>query len=217
MSEVPTIGCIVEGAGEERAVPQLLRRIAQDLQPTSSIQVRLARRLGRNKLVNPGGIERSVDDVARELARPCAIFVLLDADDDCPATLGPALLSRARQARGDLPVAVVLAKMEFEAWFLASAESLSGRRGLPARLQPPDWPEDIRDAKGWLRRQMPPGRKYSEVLDQPAFTALFDLQQARAADSFDKCYREVGRLIAALSDLSLEILPPELSGPENFD
>ena len=189
----------MEGAGEERAVPLLLRRIAQDLQPTSNIQVRLARRLGRNKLVNPGGIEHSVDEVERELDRPGAIFVLLDADDDCPATMGPALLSRARQARGDLPVAVVLAKMEFEAWFLTSAGSLSGRRGLPVGLQPPAQPEHIRDAKGWLRQHMPPGRKYSEVLDQPAFATLFDLQQARAADSFDKCYREVGRLIAELS------------------
>jgi len=36
-------------------------------------------------------------------------------------------------------------------------------------------------------------------VDQPALTALFDLQQARTADSFDKCYLEIVRLIAALT------------------
>jgi hypothetical protein len=39
---------------------------------------------------------------------------------------------------------------------------------------------------------MPDG--YSETLDQPAFSSVFDLSEARRADSFDKFFREVGRL-----------------------
>jgi len=38
---------------------------------------------------------------------------------------------------------------------------------------------------------------YVETLDQPALAALFDLTAARRADSFDKCWREMSRLIAA--------------------
>jgi len=38
---------------------------------------------------------------------------------------------------------------------------------------------------------MPPTIKYSETVDQPAFSAVFDLQLARKAPSFDKFYREV--------------------------
>ena len=39
---------------------------------------------------------------------------------------------------------------------------------------------------------------YSETYDQPALTALFDLEQARQADSFDKCYRDIVRLLNEL-------------------
>lgn len=45
---------------------------------------------------------------------PDASGVLLDADDDCPAELGPSLLKRCREATG-LPVAVVGADREFHA------------------------------------------------------------------------------------------------------
>jgi len=72
---------------------------------------------------------------------------MLDADDDCPATMGPELLKRARAAVPHTPVGLVLAKCEFEAWFLASAESLAGRRGLPDVLSPPANPESIRGQK----------------------------------------------------------------------
>lgn len=41
-------------------------------------------------------------------------------------------------------------------------------------------------------------RAYSETLDQPALTALFDIDQARSADSFDKFCRELQRIIYLL-------------------
>lgn len=123
----------------------------------------------------------------------------IDADDDCPRDLAPALLERARTARGDLNTAVVLAKHEYEAWFLAAAHSLRGLYGLPLDLAPPPAPESIRGAKGWLTRHMPRGRPYDEVRHQPAFTSRFDLGLAREAPSFDKCFREVVRLLTGTS------------------
>ena len=105
-----------------------------------------------------------------------AIFIILDSDDDCPAELGPALLRRASQARSDLPIAVVLAKHEFEAWFLAAAESLRGQSGLGDDMHPPNDPEAIRGAKEWLSNQMEGSRTYRETRDQPALTARFDLR-----------------------------------------
>ena len=97
-----------------------------------------------------------------------------------------------------MPIAVVLAKFEFEAWFLAAAESLRGINGLPEDLEPPADPESIRGAKGWLSRHMTEGR-YSETADQLALTAAFDLNLARRADSFDKCYREITDLLTILA------------------
>ena len=118
------------------------------------------------------------------------------------AELGPVLLERALQTHGNLPVAVVLAKCEFEAWFLAAAESIRGWRGLRNDIHSPDDPEAIRDAKGWLSNRMENGRKYHEKRDQPALTDSFDLEQARRADSFDKCYRDIVHLLEELQKAS---------------
>jgi hypothetical protein len=96
--------------------------------------------------VAPNGIEREVE--SNSWVGPSGgILVLLDADDDCPAELAPALLNRARSARPDRRVSVVLAKREFEAWFLASAQSLAGRFSSPADMEAPDDPEGVRGAK----------------------------------------------------------------------
>jgi hypothetical protein len=108
-----------------------------------------------------------------------------------PAEKGPEILARAVKARPDRQVRVVLAKREFEAWFLAAARSIAGERGLVADLVPPPDPEGVGDAKGWLRRHSDPGRTYRETIDQPALVELFDLDAARAANSFDKLWRDV--------------------------
>lgn len=192
------IGCIVEGKGEEEAVPILIRRVATSLYPELPIGKLPLIRVSRSKVIQEDELERVVEYLARKIRGRGAIFVLLDSDDDCPAQLGPKLLCRARQARSDLPIAVVLAKHEFEAWFLAAAESLQGQRGLRDDLLPPGNPEGIRGAKGWLRRQLESGETYRETIDQPKLTARFDLDQARNADSFDKCYRDIVHLLNEL-------------------
>jgi hypothetical protein len=106
------------------------------------------------------------------------------------------MLATARRVSGQTPVEVVMAVREFEAWFLAGAASLAGKRSLPADLAPPRDPESPRNAKGWLDERMENG--YSETIDQPALTATFDLLAARSASSsFDKLVRALGALLRA--------------------
>jgi hypothetical protein len=119
-----------------------------------------------------------------------AVVVLIDSEGDCPAELAPALLARARSARNDIRIAVILAHQEFEAWFLASASSLRGLRRLSQDIDDHPDPEGVRGCKEWLEARMLPNSKYSETADQPAFAAAFDLTLARQAPSFDKLYRE---------------------------
>jgi len=189
------LSLIVEGHGETEAVPVLLRRLQRVLYPDLALRIFPPHRVGRNRLVKENELERAVEFLARRMERPRAILILIDADDDCPAVVGPALVDRARRARGDVPTAVVLAKREFEAWFLASLDSLRGRRGLSPQLPSVPDPEVVRDAKGFLSRCMPGTRAYSPVVDQPALAAQFDLESARrGSESFDKFWREVQRL-----------------------
>ncbi|MGH9152377.1 MAG: DUF4276 family protein [Acidimicrobiales bacterium] len=195
-----TISCVVEGHGEVSSVPILLRRIAQSLNPAVVVSVPPPLRVPADRLRRPGELERHFELAARKVGAGGGVLVLLDADDeeDCPARLGPELLARCVAQRGDVAVSVVLAKREFEAWFLAAAPSVAGRRGLTHDLQGPDHPEEVRGAKEWLRRHMAPGTTYAPTQDQPALTALFDIGAARAASpSFDKCHREVVRLLVS--------------------
>jgi len=190
------IAGIVEGHGDALALPILLRRVAEVVEPGLAVRVTTVIRTPKSKLLKPGELERVVELAARKIGRPGAILLLVDADSDCPATLGPDLLQRALAQRGDIPIASVAAKHEFENWFIASAGSLKGIRGLPEDLEAPDDPESIEAAKAWLSMRMPPRNPYSETIDQPALTARFSLLMARAAASFDKAHREIERLLA---------------------
>lgn len=201
MSRPFHVASIVEGHGDGAALPVLLRRLVLLIDPTRVVAARRPIRASRSRLVRDGELERMVELAARQVKGEAgALLVLVDADDDCAAALGPELLRRAVRARPDMASASVVAVREFEAWFLASAPSLAGRRGLPPTLQPPADPEAIRDAKGWLQERRVDGLAYSPTIDQPALAAVFDLHSARAgAPSFDKLWREVENLLAATS------------------
>jgi hypothetical protein len=191
------IGCVVEGHGEEESVPILVRRIAQALDPTISVEIPRPVRVTKSKLLKPGELERAVGLAALNVKGEGGLLVILDSDDDCPAQLGPQLLARAQSARRDLPSAVVLPKTEFESWFMAAAESLRGQRRLPHNLEPPAHPEEIHGAKEWLNERLVEGT-YSPRVDQPSLTHAFDFALAQRAPSFGKCYRDVVRLLETL-------------------
>jgi hypothetical protein len=186
------LGLLVEGHGEVAAAPLLVRRIADSL--ARPCFVRSVHREPRTALLKEGGLERAITLLAHKVGPGGGVLVILDGDDDLPCKLGPILLARAQRARPDRRIGVVIAEREYEAWFLAAAASLRGQRGLPEDLEPPASFDKLRDAKGWLDHQMPHG--YSPTVDQPALTAMFDLEQARAAASFDKLVRELTKLLA---------------------
>jgi hypothetical protein len=193
---VVTIASIVEGHGEVFALPKLLHRLAEDFPMVHLRTPKPPWRRSRGSLVAAGGIEREVE--SNSWVGPSGgVLVLLDADDDCPAQLAPALLNRAQSARPDRRVSVVLAKREFEAWFLASAQSLAGNFGFLADMEAPADPEGVRGAKGWLSRHRPRGHPYKETVDQAVLTSAFDIGRARKhSPSFDKFCREIEALLS---------------------
>lgn len=196
---IPHFGCIVEGHGDVDAVPALMHKVAALVAPDLRIRVKPAFRLPRGQIVKRDELLRAIDLATRRLA-PDALLIVFDADDDLPCQLGPQIQDWAAQARPDVPSAVLIANREYETWFLAGAESLSGHRGLPHGLVPPPDPEGIRGAKEWLGRQMTHGRGYRETIDQEPLTRRLDLALTRGrSPSFDKFCREMVRLCRALT------------------
>jgi Domain of unknown function (DUF4276) len=175
---------IVEGHGEQKALPLLIRRIFVETSPLTFPIVNPPIRVKSGSFLNdPDYFGKYVSYAADKAAQAGGeILILLDCEDDCPAKLGPSLLARAKNVRSDVPTTVVLAHREYETWFLAAAESLRGCGGLPADLSPPAAPELIRGAKEWLGRHME--QSYDPIIHQAAFTARFDLSQAKTVPSF---------------------------------
>ncbi len=191
------VAAIVEGHAEVESVPLLLRRISSHL-GVSDVQVARPFRVKRNRVVKPGELKRAISQTIRDRAEVGGIMVLIDSDDDCPAELGPQLLTRAKKTT-HMPVAVVLANREFECWFLGSKESLRGISGITDNATTLLNPEYIRGAKEHLTRNMTRGRRYLAVDDQAAFAEKFHLDEARrSCPSFDKCFREAERLVQAM-------------------
>lgn len=196
MADSLRIAAIVEGHGEVPAVPILLRRIGYELFGGKHIEVATPIRHTRGQLVQSeiDTLDRAVTLATRKLQAlppqdsPTLILILIDADDDCPAKLGPELLKRA-QLESLHSVSVVLAKFEFETWFVGSADSLADYLDLSGVV--PLAPEESGSAKKWIADRFKAGR-YSETVDQPKLTNAIDLAQCRArCPSFDKLCRDI--------------------------
>ena len=199
------IATIVEGYGEVAALPTLLERIWYELIGGEYLEIlRPPIRQPRNKLAQnkDDALSRAVELAASKLIHtqsmmsdPELILVLIDADKDPPCLLGPTLLKVAHQARGDKNISCVIANVEYETWFVASAESLTSDLDLSGDADLPEDPESLRLGKGWIEKRFR-GVKYSERVDQPKMTAKMDLNLCRGkSPSFDKLCRDLESMV----------------------
>jgi hypothetical protein len=185
------IAPIVEGHGEVEALPSLLHRIAAAEGFQGQILVNAPIRVKSGSFLNDADYrkKRLLLASAKAAERNGTVMVLLDCEDDCPAEVGPRLLTEATAVRGDVDILIVLAQREYESWFLAAVQSLRGRRGLPADIIAPANPETIRGAKEWLGARME--TPYDPITHQLEFSRAIDLAQARSNASFDRLYKKV--------------------------
>ena len=197
---------IVEGHGEVKAVPVLLRRLRDEAQ---AWQIDIGRpiRCSRGQLVQQAQLEQAVN-LARRQPGCDAILIMFDGDKDCPAELGPRVHRWATVAAGDMPCEVVLPHREYEAWFLAAIESLRGVRGVRSDATPHPDPEAPRGAKEQLEARMDTGKSYLERTHQPAFSAQFSMDAAHArCRSFRKLTKSFGDLLCAMGQ-TVDPWPP---------
>jgi hypothetical protein len=203
---------IVEGHGEVTAVPILLRRWLRHRNFHRYFDVDLegpVRAAGKGALRvahdadEELGVEHYIEIAL--LRSPDAIVVILDADDDAPEALGPSLFQRAQSVvPGGFPVAVIVAKREYEAWFLAAFPSSRFRAALTARryaLTRQSLPrgtdvEAIADCKRYVARLIGV-KKYEPTIHQPALTEIlpFTPGMPRRSPSFGRLLRELNAVM----------------------
>ena len=192
---------IVEGEGDERAIPKLLHRIVQEFCPDTFVTFIPGKVLSASKIVKPDDecLQEAVQLAARKLAQrrePAVrrlILILIDADGQCAAQLGPELKRRAISYASNVEIATVIAVDEYETWFVAAAESLAEFIVVNEQEVPND-PETRGAKKKWIEDRFR-GIKYKETVDQPKFSAKMDLNLCRSrSPSFDKLCREIERM-----------------------
>lgn len=193
-----SIIAIVEGHGEENAVPSLIRRILFERFGIYDIGI------GESKVTKSKGrlIRKLEEFIGHAVKDGCsAILVLVDADEGCPVELASSLARRAAAMNAQVPIAIVCAKSEYETWLICSLSESEGdgirqNLGLQSSVVCPENAESIRNAKGWLTGQMPRNRAYNPTSDQDVLTHYI------AIDLVLKKSRSFRRLCDAVRELA---------------
>ena len=209
---MPKIVPIVEGKGEVAAFPKLLHRLLHENQRYDIQVVEPKSAHGCNNLKKPNGLEKFLRYAAIEPGCS-AILILMDADGDCPRKLARDFASRVQTAGLRFPTVIVIAKCEYEAWFLASLDTMTGKPltdgvMLPVGLEFTGAIEAERNVKGWLTERLPGSRAYKEDEDQAAFTQMIDIELAKQnSRSFRRLCHAVEEIIAAIVSGTIVITP----------
>ena len=199
---------IVEGPGDVQAAPVLLRKILYEHFNFYDIGVATPKRGGgRPALDRPGGIEKFIE-YAASTPNCAAIIVLVDSDKDCATDLAKQICGRCKTVGVSVPIAVVCAVREYEAWFLASLDTIRDALTSDKDVFYEGDPEVLAGVKEWITQQMPEGRAYKPTLDQAAMSARVDIPTAHAnSRSFRRLCHAVEELRSAMLAGSPVITP----------
>ncbi len=177
---------IVEGKGDAAAIANLLPRLLDQEFQRTDWQVQAKRTNGCGELTKPGGVERFVRLCLHQEPACRGILILIDGDaarqlprkpmDPCSPWFARQLAGRVRQMQPPVPVAVVVARWEYEVWLIASIETTApALPGSPQHHPPcPANVEELAEPKQWLNLCIPQGQKYLETRDQARLTAKMD-------------------------------------------
>ena len=195
-----TLHLLVEGEGDMKAAPILLRRLLHETHARYDWQVEPKHTM---KVWGLAKLRSRLSDYIEHLRNKPAChgaMILLDLEDQLPCEEAPALAEEIAALQPlPFPVVVVFACREFESWFLASLGSIAnGSELFASGLTYPNDPEAKRGAKEELDKRMPPLVKYKEVLHQAEFTKLLSFEEARRAPSFQRLERALGELLTAV-------------------
>ena len=173
---------VVEGPGDESAVPVLLRRLLVEVIGCNYSRVAWPYKLPHSQMTQEhrckhhltiSQLDTSVDHV----------LLFMDSDDDCCRDLHAQITAWGRDVIYRTRFDVICIEREYEAWLLAGITSLRGIHGISDVAVPPHNLNRIRDAKGRITALMPHGVTYSETADQASLTAAVDLASVSASST----------------------------------
>ena len=172
---------IVEGDGDLKAVPLLLRNLVT-LHGLHETQILPPHKRGELPKVAAG-----FDNYFRmALKENAAILLVLDFDCEycgCPIHEAEKLYHRAQGIRSNWPFKIAFLVKEFESLFLAETQAATNVLALPPNTEFPDIPETIRDTKGWLSKALPKGSSYKPTVHQAKITAHLNFEKLRETSS----------------------------------
>lgn len=184
------LALIVEGDGDEKALPIIVRSHLQQQGVYSLGVARPINAKGRGNIERVGQLERWLQLAARR-SNTTGILVVCDADDDPACEFGPSLTERSRREVPHVPVRCCLAVREFENWIAASAETLAPDSGQ-ARQDDFEHYSALRVIRQWKAP-----RSYVKTLHQPSFAAGMDHSVvAERCPSFARLLRCIDELVA---------------------
>lgn len=166
------VASVVEGHGEVKALPILIRRIAERL-GVYDCEIRTPHRIGRDHMTR-SLVANAVRTQRDAVGEKGLIVVLYDSDDDTPDAVVES--TKEQLAFASCEALVFVAVREYEAWLLAGVESLRESSAVIDDAAYEGDPEAPRDAAGRLGELMT--ESYRKTLHQPRFTAQFDIDLA---------------------------------------
>lgn len=209
-----------EGFGEAGSLEKLVARVLHSRghfpDPIRSFPESI-----RKAVTSETSAVQSVEIAARY--SPDAVLVTADCDDLCPAEFAPSLASAIRARGFDFPVALVLFYREYETLAISIADSLDGQvlkstagtiiTTMKFSGELPENPEQFRDAKGWLSRNLLDGQSYKPTLHQMPLTSRMGLDELRTAglSSFRRLESAADFLAAELRAGTAGVYPPPLA------
>jgi hypothetical protein len=185
---------IVEGEGDAKAVPLLIRNI---LHANHIYDYKLLPTQWRKEYP---AVVKNFDKIFKAALKENApILWVMDFDAkgcNCPYEAAQKLLDRAAELRPGWPIAIAFLVKEYEVLFLHDEETT--RKFFPdsAKHTPfPSSPETKRDAKEWIKKQLP---TYKETVHQEKITAQLNLDLLRQkSKDFAHLERAILKLIDA--------------------
>ena len=198
------IVALVEGEGDQAAVPVLLRRLLRACAPPDVAPYWQPAQLPPLRVGSLIDVYARLDRLAgtlrilmtQENCRGALVLLDLDEEQQCPKAEA-IKLARAFGAYG-LPYAVVVvfARREYEEWLVASLESIAPRSLLFSDdTLRRDYPaESKRGVKEWLAKQTNP--PYKATHHQAELTRHLDPDLARECRSFQRLEHAVAELVS---------------------